>query len=849
MQVNVAQIKKLRGKSLREIRTRGKQEIAKLNERLLGHGTSEMSDPALLREIDSFHSHSNGEGIGALILERIRVSMMPELYGENIPVLLPSLVYREEIASLIFDSFPQEYEAIIKRANQAIAGRFDLLGFHDLSFGVPIDWHFEPTSGKRTGLEHWSQIDYLNPQVAGDKKVTWELNRHAHFVTLGQAYLLTGDERFTEAFVSQASSWMDTNPPNRGINWTSSLELALRSIAWLWALHLCAESHHLSPKFVTRMLKFLVAHGRHIESYLSHYFSPNTHLTGEALGLFYLGTALPELSRASAWRRTGLEVLLAQLPIHIRGDGVYFEQTSYYHRYTTDFYIHLLALAQAGNWSLPAEVKEKLSMALEHLMWITRPDGTSPLIGDDDGGRLLKLSDRAPNDFRDTLATGAALYGRGDWKFIAGEASVETLWLLGPEWFDRYNRIEVTLPDKEVRAFADSGYYVMRDGWWQDSSYVLMDCGPHGVYNCGHAHADALAFEFAAMGTTWLLDPGTFTYTADAEMRDWFRHTKAHNTATVDGLSQSEMAGAFSWNQVASAKAHTIIAEENFAYFEGSHDGYERLPDPVTHSRSLLFLQQERTGSLPAYLVIRDNFAAQGVHDYAIYYHFPANCSAIASDNQIRVSNQNDQKLTIHAFHQQAPDLRLEQGWVSQVYGNRQAATVGVIKVTGEREQEIMSFILPFSAKEKGARVERQQTGTRDSGAFIVTLGGARDVVVAGNGRNRVECQGLSAIASMAWARFAGSRLVRACMVKGKEIQIADSLILQSTQTINHCVIQIHPDDFEISIEGSKSFTLKILNPLQKIILCGTSFMLNAGQRSVSFSNEAGEWRLSETAL
>src|SRR5688572_25614584 len=132
MQVSVAQIKKLRGKSLREIRARGRQEIAKLNERLLGHGTTEMSDTDLIREINTLHSHGSGEGIGALILERIRVSLSPELYQQNLPVLLPSLLYREEISALIFNSFSDEYQAIIRRANQAIAGRFDLLGFTNL---------------------------------------------------------------------------------------------------------------------------------------------------------------------------------------------------------------------------------------------------------------------------------------------------------------------------------------------------------------------------------------------------------------------------------------------------------------------------------------------------------------------------------------------------------------------------------------------------------------------------------------------------------------------------------------------------------------------------------------------
>jgi hypothetical protein len=847
MLVSVAQIRKLRGKSWREIGMRGWQEIAKLNERLLGFGTDEMSDAELIREIGPYYSYGGGEGIGALILERIRASLSSGLFEARAPLFLPSLLYREEIAALMFNSFHEDYRMILAQANQAINGRFDLLGYTNLSFGDPIDWHLEPLSGKRTGLEHWSQIDYLNPEVAGDKKVTWELNRHAHFVTLGQAYLLTADERFAEAFVAQATSWMNANPPNRGINWASSLELAFRAIAWLWALHLFADSRHLTTKFVTRLLKVLVAHGRHIESYLSHYFSPNTHLTGEALGLFYLGTALPELSRAGEWRDTGLRILLEQLPIHIRRDGVYFEQSSYYHRYTVDFYLHLLLLARTGQCGLPPEVEERLTLALDYLMWVIRPDGTASLIGDDDGGRLLKLSHRAEDDFRDTLAIGAALLGRGDWKFVAGEASVETLWLLGPEGLDRYNQIEVHLPATQDRAFADSGFYVMRDGWWKDSNYVLLDCGEHGAYSCGHAHADALAFEFAAMGTTWLVDPGTYTYTADRQARDSFRDTAAHNTVTVDEQPQSEPAGTFSWNQIASGKPQEFIARRSFAYFAGSHDGYLRLIDPVAHTRALLFLKAESDPSSPAYLVVRDRLSAQGAHRYACHYHLPANSSAVASGNQIRAANQNGHRLLIQAFSNSVARAQIQQGWVSRVYGNRQAAPVAIFEIEGESEQEVMSFILPFTAKHKGAHVEQQLTGAPDTSAFTVMTGESRDVVIAGNGIQAVDCELLSATASMAWARFVNHRLVRAGFVKGKEIGVADQLILQSPQVARHCEIQVRANHLEISIDGTDRFDLKLMNSQPAIRLGDQDFPLHAGQQNLRFFLDAGKWRLAET--
>ena len=278
---------------------------------------------------------------------------------------------------------------------------------------------------------------------------------------------------------------------------------------------------------------------RHLESYLSTYFSPNTHLTGEALGLFYIGTILPEFKEAKRWQELGSRILFEQLPIHVKTDGVYFEQSSYYHRYTTDFYLHFLLLARANRLVLPSQVEEALVLLLDHLMYITRPDGTTPLFGDDDGGRLAMLDVRAANDFRATLATGAVAFNRRDYKFIAGDAAEELLWLTGADGLDQFDSIVAKEPAQTSVPFFEGGYFVMRDGWTSKSNYLLFDCGPHGSLNCGHAHADALAIDVAANGRTVLVDPGTYTYTGSKELRDWFRSSQAHNTVTLDGVSSS----------------------------------------------------------------------------------------------------------------------------------------------------------------------------------------------------------------------------------------------------------------------------------------------------------------------
>jgi hypothetical protein len=305
--------------SLDELRVRSAQAMSAYAERSGVSGQVRLlTDAAFFKLLDGPHfKHQEASAEGLLEHFRTRTS----------PVFFAAFHERKETIAELRRRFGRQAEAaVIERAERICEGRFHLLGLRDLSFGDPIDWHLEPVTGKRAPLRHWSRIDYLDADAAGDKKIIWELNRHQYFMTLGRAYWSTNDERYAAAFVAHLEAWMDCNPPKQGINWASSLEVSLRAIAWLWALHFFKDSKHLTPALFLRALKFLYLHARHLETYLSTYFSPNTHLTGEALGLFYLGTLWPEFRRAAHWRDEGRRILLSSLDRHVQTDGVYFEQ-------------------------------------------------------------------------------------------------------------------------------------------------------------------------------------------------------------------------------------------------------------------------------------------------------------------------------------------------------------------------------------------------------------------------------------------------------------------------------------------------------------------------------------------
>lgn len=611
--------------------------------------------------------------------------------------------------------WPETAQRLIEKADRICEGRFDLLGFKDLNFGDPIDWHFEPISGKRIPLVHWSQLDYLDAGVAGDKKIIWELNRHQYFMTLGQAFAMTGDERYAGVFVKHLEAWMDANPPKLGINWASSLEVAFRSMSWLWAFRFFKSSTSLSNDTLQRALKFLYLNGRHLESYLSTYFSPNTHLTGEALGLFYIGTLLPEFKDAKRWQKLGSSILIEQLPVHVRPDGVYFEQSSYYHRYTTDFYIHFLLLSRANNLPLPPDVERYLLLLLDHLMYITRPDGTTPLFGDDDGGRLAMLDVRPANDFRGTLGAGAVLFERGDYKFVADIAAEELLWLTGVKGLAKFDSIEAHEPSETSKAFLDGGYFVLRDGWTREANYLLFDCGPHGSLACGHAHADALAVDVAANGRTTLVDPGTYTYTGSKELRDWFRGSQSHNTLTLDQLPSSLPAGPFSWSSQAKCTLRKWISNDRFDFVSGSHDGYASRYLSATIARDIFFVK----GS---YWIISDDLIALEAHRAFVQFHFHPSARPLAGSDVC----DTESGFTIKCFGDEGSWLE-EEASVSHCYGHKEPSKLCIFSGLFRDPEQLITFLLPGKGE---IRWNVTQIPAQDGKVFAVSGGKTLDLVI-----------------------------------------------------------------------------------------------------------------------
>jgi hypothetical protein len=278
--------------------------------------------------------------------------------------------------------------------------RFDLLGYHDLDFGSPIDWHLDPVHGKRAPQIPWHRIRFLDFDQVGDHKIIWELNRHQHFVSLAQAGC-------RDEVVTQWTHWQSRNPYPLGINWASTLEVAFRAMSWLWVRSLIGDFH---PDLTAA----LHLHGWHIERYLSTYFSPNTHLLGEGAALFAIGVMCPQIADAPRWQEHGWQIVVQQAEAQVRPDGFHFEQSVYYHSYARDFFRFVRDLAARNGIAIPAPLDQTIQKMNEALSALSQA-GLPPTFGDDDGGRVLIAPARplTPTPTQSLAFTDAGIYAMG----------------------------------------------------------------------------------------------------------------------------------------------------------------------------------------------------------------------------------------------------------------------------------------------------------------------------------------------------------------------------------------------------------------------------------------------------
>jgi hypothetical protein len=428
--------------------------------------------------------------------------------------------------------------ALRPRVEALLAHRFDLLGSGPTDLGPEIDWSRDFKSGRRWPMRQ-SSLLRVSYDDGSDVKVPWELSRFQHLPLLAAA-----DE--LDEVGAQLESWIAANPVELGVNWTTTMDVAIRAANWVAALALSADRAAAEPWF-ERTLESLLLHGRFIRKHLEWSEARGNHYLSDVVGLLPVAALFFGSREGRDWAQWAAGELVSEMEHQVRSDGAAHEASTSYHRLVTELFVCGTQAADAlVPGSIPDWYRERLDLMLAFVRDYTRPDGLAPQIGDADDGRFLPLGDYGadPRDHRHLFAQAGRPLEQA-----AGSG-----------------------------AYPDGGYFVLRNG----SLYAIVHCGDVGRHgHGGHGHNDQLSFELADGRGALVVDPGTFVYTSDPVERNRFRSTAFHSTVRVGGQEQNELRTDDLFSMADRARAEALSWDGSS--FEGRHHGFPG----ATHTRRI----------------------------------------------------------------------------------------------------------------------------------------------------------------------------------------------------------------------------------------------------------------------
>jgi hypothetical protein len=596
---------------------------------------------------------------------------------------------RQEITDRLRSEFPEEARRIVETADRVLDGTFDLLGSgpRDLrrskfSAGHRLDWQLDPNSGLRfPRIYHYLRFD-LNRMRPGnaDVKGPWEVGRLQHLPTVGQAWWLTGDRRYSRYFAGVVRDFIRRNPVGFGVQWSCAMDVALRAVSLTLGVEFFQGSPDLTYGWWRTFLKSMLEHGRFLAGNLEYGLAQgrmfgSNHNLSNLLGLHWLALAFPHLDPGWAWRGMAENLLEREIQHQIHCDGGDFESSVPYQRLVVEILLSAYALSQHWQSPLTHEYRSRLTASLKFIRALRQDGGRMPQLGDADDGRAHVLSGYGRNwqESMDTLlVAGAQVLNRPDLAAEADDAArVESLF-----WGPPQAQPATAAPRSPVvplTILPDSQLAVLR----RADAYLLFANGAVGTHGIGnHKHNDQLTIEWAVKQQPLFVDGGSYCYTCDAAARNEFRSTTTHNTVTVATEEQHRTDAKMLFRLFQEGPAEIVRSKEadDVCGVESRHLGYTRLNPPLIHTRRVLMRNDGAA-------IVNDRFQCTGRHALQWYFLIYPGVRARLESNRLVLNG--DRGAGVVLFDGLA-DVALVDAWYSPGYGRRLKTLALVARRTDE---------------------------------------------------------------------------------------------------------------------------------------------------------------------
>ncbi|MFB6732275.1 alginate lyase family protein [Bacillus mobilis] len=436
------------------------------------------------------------------------------------------------------------------------------------------------------------EIPFRNQDSIGDIRFTWEINRHLFFVNLALQYKTGKNPEALSILKEHFYTWVEENPFLKGVNWASSMEIAIRSYQWMITYHILSEIK--DEKFLKDLLRGIKNSIQYVFENLSLYSSANNHLILEVAIGSIIGYFLKPIYQQS-WFEKGNEILKEQIPLQVYEDGVNKEQAVHYHAFVLDILLQYNLFLRAID--KPAIYEKQIYKMVQFLGYLQQ-GGVVQEIGDSDDAKIIDVDGTEKNYYKYILQLASVFYEE---KFMEFDIMYPEVRLFNGCLSDNM----VSHKYEDFYEYEQGGYGFFN----QEKHYLIFDVGSLGFGAiAAHGHADALSVVYHFKQKPILIDPGTYIYNIESEWRDYFRKTSSHNTLSDDGKDQSIMNGPFLWSKKARIDLIDSGQTEECIYMVGKHDGYS----PKIHQRAITYMKEKEI------IIIADKYEGFGEINFTL---------------------------------------------------------------------------------------------------------------------------------------------------------------------------------------------------------------------------------------
>ncbi|MBD9144516.1 MAG: heparinase [Bacteroides clarus] len=551
--------------------------------------------------------------------------------------------------------------------------------------------------GKDINWKYW---------LVKDNELRWQLHRHKWFTPMGKAYRISGDEKYAKEWTFQYLDWIKKNPltqvdkeeyelastgevrgnaENARFAWRP-LETSHRLQDQINQLTLFINSPSFTPAFLT---EFLVNYHRHAVHILGNYSDQGNHLLFEAQRMLAAGAFFPEFKEASAWRKSGIDILNREIKVQVYPDGGQFELDLHYHLACIEIFCKALRMADVNGFrnEFPSHYVNTIESMIMFYMNVCYPDYTNPCFSDAKKGNPQ---------------TEQANYK--EWLKLFPE-NKQILYFAT-------NGQEGEAPANLSKGFLKSGFFTFRNGWKKDAMVMVVKAGPKGEWHC---QPDNGTFELWFNGKNLFPDSGSYIYAGGPEvmkLRNWFRQTAVHNTLTLDNknLETTESVTKL-WKPEGNVQ---ILVTENPSYKE------------LKHRRSVFFVNQQ-------YFVIVDEAIGNATGNINLHYQLcDGDIDIDAKTFSLSSNFAGENQVKLQCFAPKKTTLKEEEGWYSVAYRQRTERTA-VSFNTEKKEKENVQFITviyPTKSTKGFPKIEAKiKSNSSDTMEVEVSLNGKKQTL------------------------------------------------------------------------------------------------------------------------